>query len=158
MTAALVRATLDSFERAGTEVWIGGGWGIDALVGRQTREHRDLDLMYRIEEDASLRRTLAASGYVVDTDWWPVRVEYRGPSYVDVHPLTFAPDGSATQAGLHGSRFDYPASAFVHGTIGGRRVACLSAAQQRTFHSGYELRDVDRADLAALAGAHPDGR
>lgn len=32
---------------AGADVWVGGGWGIDALVGRQTRQHRDLDLMHR---------------------------------------------------------------------------------------------------------------
>ncbi|WP_232107562.1 MULTISPECIES: hypothetical protein [Streptomyces] len=26
-----------------TPTWIGGGWGIDALVREQTRQHRDLD-------------------------------------------------------------------------------------------------------------------
>jgi lincosamide nucleotidyltransferase A/C/D/E len=25
-------------------VWAAGGWGVDALVGHQTRDHRDLDL------------------------------------------------------------------------------------------------------------------
>ncbi|ADG73348.1 Aminoglycoside-2''-adenylyltransferase [Cellulomonas flavigena DSM 20109] len=153
MTIELVHVALDSFDRAGVAVWIGGGWGIDALVGRQTREHRDLDLMYRIEDDPQIREVLSAAGYVAETDWWPVRVEFRGPSYVDVHPLDFAPDGSATQAGLDGARFEYPASAFVHGTIDGRRVGCLSAEQQRLFHSGYELREIDHADLAALASA-----
>jgi lincosamide nucleotidyltransferase A/C/D/E len=26
------------------DVWVDGGWGIDALVGSQTRPHGDLDL------------------------------------------------------------------------------------------------------------------
>ena len=28
----------------GVDVAVGGGWGVDALVGEQTREHSDLDL------------------------------------------------------------------------------------------------------------------
>jgi lincosamide nucleotidyltransferase A/C/D/E len=27
----------------GLNVWIDGGWGVDALVGEQTRDHADLD-------------------------------------------------------------------------------------------------------------------
>ena len=150
MTPELVVELLDALDYAAVPVWIGGGWGIDALVGRQTRDHRDLDLAYPIEHDAELRRTLSRLGYRPETDWWPVRVELAGPSYVDLHPLRFAPDGSAVQAGLDGTEFSYPASAFAVGHIAGRAVGCLSAAQQRRFHSGYELREVDRRDLAHL--------
>lgn len=32
------------FEENGIEVWIDGGWGIDALLGEQTRPHQDLDI------------------------------------------------------------------------------------------------------------------
>jgi hypothetical protein len=35
---------LERLDRAGVPVWLDGGWGVDALVGRQTRPHRDLDL------------------------------------------------------------------------------------------------------------------
>src|SRR5438477_4113231 len=28
----------------GCRFWLEGGWGVDALVGRQTRPHRDLDI------------------------------------------------------------------------------------------------------------------
>ena len=27
------------------EAWVAGGWGVDALLGEQTREHRDLDIL-----------------------------------------------------------------------------------------------------------------
>lgn len=151
MTSEHLTDLLDAFDRAGIPVWIGGGWGVDALVGSQTREHRDLDIMYPIERDDELRVVLNEWGYRVETDWWPARVEFVGESYVDVHPLRFAPDGSAVQSGLGGAKFEYPASAFAHGVIEGRTVGCLSAAQQRIFHSGYEPREVDLHDLALLA-------
>lgn len=159
MTAELLAGLLERLRGASIPVWVAGGWGIDALIGEQTREHRDLDLLYRIEDDDGLRQVLTRSGYHVDTDWWPIRVEWAGASYVDVHPLRFDDDGSALQAGLDESEFHYPRRSFVRGTIAGRAVDCLSQEQQRLFHSGYPLRPVDRHDLAALdrltAGAAP---
>lgn len=151
MTSELMGGLLDAFEKADIPVWIGGGWGVDVLVGRQTREHRDLDIMYPIECDVALRCVLDERGYRSETDWWPVRVEFVGESYVDVHPLRFAPDGSAVQAGLDGTEFEYPASAFTQRIVEGRVVGCLSVEQQRLFHTGYEPRDVDLHDLALLA-------
>jgi lincosamide nucleotidyltransferase A/C/D/E len=38
-----VLGVLGDLANAGCAVWV-GGWGVDALVGRQTRLHRDLDL------------------------------------------------------------------------------------------------------------------
>jgi lincosamide nucleotidyltransferase A/C/D/E len=150
MTAELIEDLLFELDTAAVRVWIAGGWGIDALVGRQTRDHRDLDLLYPIEHDVQIRRILTGRGFSPETDWWPVRVEFAGPSYVDIHPLRFAADGSAVQAGLDGTEFSYPASAFALGQIGGRVVSCLSVAQQRLFHSGYELREVEPIDVAHL--------
>lgn len=151
MTIERIFALLDAFERANISVWIGGGWGVDALVGRQTREHRDLDIMYRLEQDADLRRVLSELGYQPETDWWPARVEFAGESYVDVHPLRFAADGSAILSGLDDATFEYPAAAFTQGEIAGLLAGCLSIEQQRLFHSGYEPRDVDQHDLALLS-------
>lgn len=33
---------IDQLTAAGIRVWVDGGWGVDALVGRQTRHHDDL--------------------------------------------------------------------------------------------------------------------
>lgn len=35
------------FRSHGITVWIDGGWGVDALLGRQTRHHEDLDIALR---------------------------------------------------------------------------------------------------------------
>lgn len=45
MTASDVAVVLDRLEDAKIEAWLEGGWGVDALLGKQTRTHDDLDLI-----------------------------------------------------------------------------------------------------------------
>jgi lincosamide nucleotidyltransferase A/C/D/E len=154
MTAADVHALLSLVRAAGVEVWIAGGWGIDALVGEQTREHRDLDLLHRVEQEPLLLATLTGTGFTETVDWRPIRFVLAHLDYgleLDLHPLTFAEDGSAVQASPDPEQpFRYPASCFVTGTIGGVTVPCVSAEQQVYFHQGYEPTDRDRQDMAQL--------
>ncbi|TRV75581.1 amino acid transporter [Streptomyces sp. 130] len=156
MTGDDVLEILGLLREAGAEVWIGGGWGIDALVGRQTREHEDLDLMHRLEQEPAVVAALAAAGFAETLDWRPARfvVTDRTGRQIDLHPLAFQPDGSARQESLEpGKPFVYPADCFVTGSVGGRDVPCLSAAQQVRFHQGYEPRDRDLHDMARLREA-----
>ena len=137
----------------GCRAWVAGGWGVDALAGEQTRAHRDLDLALDADVEPDALAALEALGYAIETDWRPARVELAaaGARWVDLHPVAFGPDGSGRQGDLDGGWFAYPAECFTTGRIGGRTVACLSVAQQLRFRQGYELRDVDRHDLALLA-------
>jgi lincosamide nucleotidyltransferase A/C/D/E len=137
------------------DVWVAGGWGIDALVGEQTRDHRDLDLLHRREQEPALVHQLAEAGFAKMLDWRPVRfVVADGRREIDLHPLVFVPDGSAVQASLEPDKpFRYPADCFVTGTIGGVAVPCLSAEQQVYFHQGYEPAERDRHDMARLRAA-----
>ncbi|WOT38840.1 nucleotidyltransferase domain-containing protein [Streptomyces coeruleorubidus] len=156
MTGDDVLEILDALRRAGADVWIGGGWGIDALLGRQTRPHRDLDLMHRREQEPTVVAALAEAGFAESLDWRPVRfvVADAAGREIDLHPLVFAPDGSATQASLEpGCPFVYPTACFVTGTIEHSTVPCLSAEQQVYFHQGYEPSDRDRHDMAQLREA-----
>jgi len=63
LSAADVVTIVDRLERAGLHVWIDGGWGVDALVGRQTRPHDDLDLVILLHEVPAVERELALLGY-----------------------------------------------------------------------------------------------
>lgn len=147
-----VHAVLDALASVGCRAWVAGGWGVDALVGRQTRRHRDLDLAIDAGAEPAALRALAERGYVIETDWRPVRVELAAPGerWVDLHPVLLDENGNGTQSDLDGGVFTYPADCFVTGTIAGRAVGCLSIEQQLTFHSGYQPRDVDLADIALL--------
>ncbi|MDX3832890.1 amino acid transporter [Streptomyces canus] len=153
MTAEDVLSVLTLLRRAEVDVWIGGGWGIDALIGEQTRDHRDLDLMHRQDQEAEVVAALSEAGFVESLSWRPIRfvVTASDGREIDLHPLVFGDDGSAVQASPEPERpFIYPSSCFVTGTIKGTTVPCLSAEQQVYFHQGYEPTDRDRHDMAQL--------
>lgn len=155
MTADAVLRLVRYFTSRSIDLWIGGGWGIDALIGSESREHQDLDISIRAEDEPTVTKLLLDQGYAIVTDWRPTRVAFAHLEFgeVDVHPIHFEPDGSAWLPDLDGAQFVYPASAFTTGAIDGTQVPCISADLQLTFHLGYEPGAKDRADMAALADA-----
>jgi len=154
-----VRSVLEALDAAQCPWSMAGGWGVDALVGRQTREHRDLDILVRAEHEARVLSTLAARGYVVETDWRPVRVEVcaRGLGWVDVHPVVFDETGRGRQEGFDDEYFEYLPEDFTTGLLDGLQVRCLTVDRQVQLHSGYVPRDVDLHDLALLRALTPAG-
>ncbi len=152
MQLSEVFRVLDALAEAGVAASVEGGWGVDALVGHQTRAHRDVDVDIDVVQEAVALAALRELGYEVETDWRPNRVELAaaGRGWVDLHPLLFDPDGNARQPGLNGEFYDFPASYFVTGYLAGRAVRCFSLEAQRRFHTGYDLRSIDLHDLAQL--------
>jgi len=138
-------------------VWIGGGWGVDALVGRQTRSHGDLDVLVDAPSLPAVRALMDGLGFTPTEDWLPVRIEVTHPDgrRVDLHPVTFAADGSGTQPGLDDTVFLYPAGCTTTGYVDGQPVTCLTAAQQLLFRQGFTWRDVDHHDVALLTALDP---
>lgn len=156
MDLLAVWTVLEALGANGIRTWVGGGWGVDALVGRVTRPHRDLDLAVDAERLDDAVRVLGRLGYAPETDWLPVRLELAAPGVgeeiarVDLHPVRLAKDGSGRQAGPDGGHFTYPAGDWAVGWLDGRVVPCISARLQRVFHEGYEPSTRDRQDLAQL--------
>jgi len=68
---ALLRVLTDRRLRA----WVGGGWAVDAIVGRQSRPHRDLDLAIDADQLDLVLAVLADLGFALTIDWLPVRAE-----------------------------------------------------------------------------------
>ncbi|HEX2857017.1 MAG TPA: hypothetical protein VHO26_06005 [Propionibacteriaceae bacterium] len=152
MRANEVLTVLETLTDADVPAWVVGGWGVEALAQRVTREHRDLDLAIRDDDLARALAALGGLGFAVETDWLPTRVGLAGGpgGWVDLHPLAFDAEGTGVLAGLDGADFVYPSDQFTQGVIGGRVVQCISAALQRRFHEGYEPRPQDLHDLAVL--------
>jgi lincosamide nucleotidyltransferase A/C/D/E len=63
MDAARVLDLLADLEALGIQIWLDGGWAVDALLGEQTRPHDDLDLVSRLEDSAQIEKALGARGY-----------------------------------------------------------------------------------------------
>ena len=151
MPAEEVLAVVDWLEARGAVHVITGGWAVDALVGRATRPHRDLDVIVEAGACDGLARWLRGRGYEVVVDWLPIRVELRrGRCGVDLHPMEVDGRGDSVQAGFGTQVFEHRAADRTRGRIGGRRVVVATAARLMELHRGYEPRPEDLHDIALL--------
>jgi lincosamide nucleotidyltransferase A/C/D/E len=163
MTARNAALVLELLERGEIPTWVAGGWGVDALVGRESRPHGDLDLLISNGASARARECLGDAGFVVSLDATPTRFEMRNPELgvVDLHPIRFDAGGHPWLELPNGASWVYGRGALdARGTIASRSCRCLSAQEQLRLHEGYELREVDHADirlLRSLVGVQPSG-
>lgn len=150
MTQTDLLTVLDLLRRF--DVRVGGGWGVDALIGRQTRDHHDADLLVREEDREQIEHILVASGWRVVIDESPDRVVFErdGTARIDMNLLVYVETGDAYQRGAEGWFELFPADGFTVGTVAGRPVRCLTAAVQLHKHEGYSKRVLDEVDLATL--------
>lgn len=151
VTSVQALELLELLRAGGVDPWVDGGWGVDALLGEQTREHDDLDLVIPAAAVDRCRQRLTDAGFKVERDWLPTALVLRHPDglSVDLHPVEPSPDGGGEQIQLDGiSRFHYPPP--VAGRIGGREVPCCSVQCQIDSHIGYQPDDKDRRDLVLL--------
>src|ERR671917_147385 len=152
--ASDVLSVVAALEEAGLRVWLDGGWGVDALVGEQTRDHDDLDCVIALADAPIARDALAVLGFAVTLDESPTRFVVRDPSdrRVDFHTVTFDATGGATQQLQDGTLAPYPSQGFAgFGHVAGVRVACLTAAVQSLHHRGYDPDEKDHHDMRLLA-------
>jgi len=146
------------FDFARGDFWLDGGWGVDALVGRQTREHGDVDIVIEQSVAEGLAPRLHAEGFEDeprdDTRAcnFVLGCEERG--LVDFHIVNFDAHGDGTY-GIPKPEGMYPAEAFSgRGTVLGHPIKCMSAAFQFESHNAvYVPREKDYADMRALAEA-----
>ena len=149
MKAEDVLEIIGLLEGKGIEIWLDGGWGVDALLGEQTRPHGDLDIALSHSDVPRLRQLLEAKGYKDvprdDTrDCNFVLGDEQGHE-VDIHSYTFDAEGK------HIFGLAYPADSLTGiGSVNGRTVKCISAEWMVKFHTGYALDEDDFRDVYAL--------
>jgi lincosamide nucleotidyltransferase A/C/D/E len=153
MDAPSLLEVVDRLEQHGIDVWLDGGWGVDALLERETREHDDLDLVAELRYAERMIELLGGLGYEPVADAPPksfVLVDRLGRQ-VDVHPVTFDADGGGVYQMDDGREWVYSAEGFLgRGSVAGRQVRCLSPEVQVLVHAGYELTDKDYRELYLL--------
>lgn len=148
MSAEYVVELYQLFEENGVMIWVDGGWGVDALLEEQTREHADLDIAIDHTHEAKMRELLDNRGYNVvqtndKTDWQYVLGD--GQHLIDVHVFGFDEAGNNT----YGTK--YPKGSLAGtGKINGVVVRCIEPKWMMQFHTRYKLTDADRHDVAAL--------
>lgn len=147
-------------------VWVTGGWGIDALLGEQTRHHEDLDVLVRADDVGSIRALLEGQHYKLKHLWEENRwitdsagnriataFVLHDPSgrELDVHALYLDEEGNGIPAWNveENVRLTHRELG-AEGHIGGQAVRCLSASFQMRWHTGYQLPEKQVQDLKQL--------
>ena len=154
MTPEALVDLLRLFESEGIEVWLDGGWAVDALLGAQTRPHKDVDIILRVADLPKLRDTLANRGFEIrngGTESNFVLADSSGLE-VDVHAIVFDRDGNGVYRMENGSDWIFPAEGFSgRGLVQGVSVRCLSPEVQVLCHAhGYVPTEKDLRDMELL--------
>ncbi len=137
------------FDQNQIAVILDGGWGVDALLGEQTRTHADLDIVIAYDDVPRLRKLLEANGYVdvPRPDTRPVNFVMGDElgHLVDIHTYTLDRLNHPEQG------LDYPLKSLDGaGSILGYTVRCIDLENMVKFHSGYTLDENDYHDIKAL--------
>jgi lincosamide nucleotidyltransferase A/C/D/E len=155
-------ALCKQLEEHGIRFWVMGGWGVDALLRRQTRPHKDLDILVLLGDLPKLRQLLTEHGFTLKRVWqesrplgeeadrWPsafVVADTRGRE-IDAHVIDIGPDGRIVQH--YDDPWPLPDSIAGQGSIAGTDVTCVSKETQLAMHTGYSLPDGHLRDIALL--------
>ena len=149
MTAEDVLSIVQLFEEKGIDLVIDGGWGVDALLGEQSRVHSDLDIAIQHKDVKQARALLEERGYRDiprnDTrDCNFVLGDDQG-RLVDFHTYTFDAQGKLVFG------VEYPFESLTgSGSILGHPVRCIPPDWMVKFHHGYQLDETDYHDVRLL--------
>jgi len=162
MTAEQAVTLYELLDARGVRCWVMGGWGVDALLGRVTREHKDLDLLVHRADLATYADIVRRGGFDRKLEWSenrPLEIDgvrcdsafvdaHRDGREIDVHVVDVH-HGEVVQ--FHDGPWPLPTDALSgRGTLAGRAVRCVSRAAQLAMHSCYDLPEKHRADVRLL--------
>lgn len=147
MEATGVIAIYKLLKEKGIKIWIDGGWGIDALLEKQTRPHGDLDIAIARKDVEKLRSVLSDYQEKKNdkTTEWNFVLENANGKKIDVHVFEFDENGK----NIYG--IAYPQESLTgKGIIDVQEVHCIAAEWVLKFHQTYELKEKDIQDIKAL--------
>lgn len=149
MSAESAIEILSWFEINSFPVVVDGGWGVDALLGEQTRPHDDLDIAVQHSDVAGIRAMLEQRGFtdVPRNDTWECNFVLGDAlgRQVDIHSCTF----NEKHENIFGVAYPYD-SLQGHGSISGHPVRCIPPDWMVRFHTGYPLDENDYLDTKHL--------
>jgi lincosamide nucleotidyltransferase A/C/D/E len=134
-----------------------GGWGVDALLGEQTRDHEDMDVVIARRDAHRARELLRPLGFMEDigaVPGLPARLVLRDARgrQVDLHLIMRDADRNGWQQLDDGTWGRYDADGLeATGLIAGHSVRCITAELQLCHHRGFDWKPTDRADMTQLA-------
>ena len=163
----LIRELFSACERRKVRFWLFGGWGIDALLGRVTREHSDIDILAETSSRQALRSALESIGGELSDKGAGWRYVGNGVR-ADISFL-FAHSDGAVVSDIDPDDPDvypWPEDSFpeeCNGLLAGFRCRAVSWEAQYVAKAGYRnvfpdisLRAKDESDLETIARYVPE--
>ena len=137
-------------EDNGINIWLDGGWGVDALLGMETRAHNDIDIFVEKINSKKFVEIIKEKGFAEITEAYTTTSHTvwkdAKDRIIDLHIFEFTEQGYLIFEGE-----TYPASVFDGiGKIGDKVVRCIDAENQVLFHLGYEHDENDIHDVRLL--------
>ena len=159
----VIRMVISVMQAADISAWLFGGWGLDARIGRITREHGDVEFwVERIHAERSKAALVGAGATALTTQPPEEACEFTwddvlfSTAYFDRRP-----DGSFSQPLGRWSDWLFPPGSFGDepGVLAGSQVLAMSVsgmlAMKEQFphlRNGRPWRQKDIADIEILLG------
>ena len=157
---AIIAEIRDAMAAAGVLWWLFGGWGLDARIGRVTRDHHDLEFWIHHQDAQPTREALAARGFTLTTTAHPEESQEFEKDGVRLSSAFLYQVGSDTpECAGRWSDWRFPPNSFdaSPGRLGELEVPAMSAEgmlamkeQFRFLRNGKPLRDKDLRDIELL--------
>ena len=116
------------------KIWVDGGWSVDALLDRQLRPHKDIDIAIQWKDVPKLREILTARGYkqIKEDNQWNFVLRDDKAHEIDVHAFIYDDKGNIVEGIM------YPTESLTGtGMIEGQVVRCISPKYQVEFLAPY---------------------
>lgn len=154
MNSASLVELLKLLENHELSFWLDGGWGVDALLQKQSRPHKDVDLILQVSDVPKVREILASKAFVL-TQGNPPNSFVLGNEAgleVHIHAVVFDEDGNGVYRMENGQDWIYPAEGFEgRGVVAGLSVHCLAPEIQVLCHAGlFTPSEKDFSDMELL--------
>jgi lincosamide nucleotidyltransferase A/C/D/E len=154
MTADDVCAFLVLMEKHRVDLWLDGGWAVDASLGCQTRRHSDVDIVIEERYVAAAVSALQFAGYAPvprpDTRACNFVMGDSAGRQVDFHVIVLDEHGRGIYGPPENGQFYPPEALAGTGTVGDRSVKCTTPEWLVRSHTGYQLDETDWSDVSAL--------
>jgi len=154
MTEEYVLELIKEFKDKNIEFWLDGGWGVDALLEKQTRAHGDLDLVLQQKDVTSVVNLLKVRGFNRvkrgdKTDWNFIMGD-KNARFVDFHVINLDENGNGIYGPVENGNSYHKDALSGKGCVDNIEVKCISPEWMVKFHTGYKLRASDFHDVKAL--------
>jgi lincosamide nucleotidyltransferase A/C/D/E len=154
VSAADVVNLYSALEQKGIKVWIDGGWAVDALLGKETRKHADLDVAILRDDLDTFKDFLVSQGYTEtkrnEDMMWDLILKDGAGHEIEAHAFSLDENGEIIEE----EYWDGYSKSSLSGTgnIAGQAVRCVSLEQLIKTHDASKrtLKQTDYQDMDAL--------